>query len=677
MPLGRIGTNILPGSFFKNISHISSIYFPDSIYAGGFLAMRRKWILIFSIPVLLILISSYLFFSRHSFEDFAMDMFRREIASSTLDLHYTLTDPDAWNIAASDPSFGDLSEDALREEQAYLLDCRQQLDRYQKHHLSGEDSFTAELLDWWIQGQLEAEELYYYQEPLGPTLGIQAQLPILLAEYPFRSEKDIDTYLSLLKSMPDYFEQIADFEREKSEQGLFMNDEILERVLEQCQSLLSVDESHFLVTSFRERLDKCDFLTSDRQIAYEAQNLRALRQYVISSYQNLCRTLELLRGTGTNPLGLYHTPEGIRYYEHLLHYSIGTSRSIPQIHRMLELQMESDYETILYALHQGTSLPAQNISEKTPEEILSDLQGQIRDDFPKTSDIHWQIKDVPESLENFLSPAFYMTPAIDAEEENVIYINPSFQPDQNELVTTLAHEGYPGHMYQNSFEHGADFHPIRNLIYVGGYTEGWGLYSEFYAYDYLGLTSEEAGFLRALSSLNYAVCASLDLSVHSEGWTEEDCTQYLASFGITDAGQIHELYLNILEEPSNYLKYYLGYLEICTLKESAQALSSDLSSYDFHKWFLESGPAPFFLLEERLGLLKVGTQLLQSSCKDIQFLGVESVHNALHHFLMECRMLLISSGSLLCQGQQYNSLIFCTADTGHISLLDQAVDGSG
>lgn len=639
--------------------------------------MRRKWMLRFLVAVLIIPILIYLFFPRHPFQDFAMDIFRREISSSTLDLHYTMTDPDAWEITESEPSFGNFCQSDMTKEQSYLINCQKQLERYQKRRLCEEDRFTAELLDWWIQGQLEAGELYYYQEPLGPTLGIQAQLPILLAEYPFRSQEDIDTYLSLLKSMPDYYGQIADFEREKSAQGLFMNDEILDKVLEQCQSLLSFDESHFLVTSFCERLEECDFLTSDQRITYEAQNLKVLHQYVSSSYKNLCQALELLRGTGTNPWGLYHSPDGIRYYEHLLRYSIGTNRSISEIHRMLELQMESDYETILYALHQGITLPEQKDPENSPEEILLRLQQQIKDDFPEASNINWQIKEVPESLENFLSPAFYMTPAIDAEEENVIYINPAFQPDHNELFTTLAHEGYPGHMYQNSFENGEDFHPVRNLIYVGGYTEGWGLYSEFYAYDYLGLTDGEADFLRALSSLNYAICASLDLSIHSEGWTEEDCTQYLASFGITDEEQIHELYLNILEEPSNYLKYYLGYLEICTLKESAQALSSDLSSYDFHKWFLESGSAPFSLLEERLRLLEVDSQLLQSSCKNVQLLTIESVHDCLNHLLVECRMFFIGGSSFICQRQQNDPLVLCTADTGHIPFLHQAVDGGG
>lgn len=616
----------------------------------------------------------------HSFEGFTMEIFCHELAGNTLNLHYTLTRPESFGIEEPFPSFGNMGKAAKEEEASYLENCQRQLSRFLDNGLKEEQLLTAEILDWWLDGQVAFEKFYYYQEPLGPTLGIQAQLPVLLAEFPFRSQKDIDIYLELLTALPEYFDEIADFEREKSKQGLFMNDEILDKILTQCRSLFPIDETHFLVSTFRERLDNCDFLSSDQKISYEAQNLRALDRHVTSAYENLCRSLEALRGTGINPHGLYHTPDGIGYYEALLRYSIGTELDMAEIHRLLEEQMETDYETILYALHKDISLMDSDRdipSTEQPAAILTRLQKQIQTDFPASREISWQVKEVPDSLADFLSPAFYMTPAIDAGEQNTIYINPSYRPDRTELITTLAHEGYPGHLYQNSFENGADYDPVRNLIYIGGYTEGWGMYSEFYAYDYLGLSDAEADFLRAMSSLNYAICASLDLAIHGEGWTEEDCLSYLSSFGITDREQAHELYLNILEEPSNYLKYYLGYLEICRLKESALALSSELTAYDFHKWFLETGPAPFSILEKHLNALEVSSQLLQSPDENIHLLPLEAFHNGLNHLLMEARMLFVGRNSFFRQGKKYDPLVLCTADPGDIPFFYQIVDGGG
>jgi uncharacterized protein (DUF885 family) len=341
--------------------------------------------------------------------------------------------------------------------------------------------------------------------------------------------------------------------------------------------------------------------------------------------------------------------------------------------------MNADYKILLDALQNGVrpmTLTSSDPSEISPDQILSDLREQIRSDFPEASAVDYQVKEVPDSLAPYLSPAFYLTPPLDDPQQNIIYINPSYSMDQTDLITTLAHEGYPGHLYQNAFETGDSFPPVRSLFYVGGYTEGWGLYSEMYAYDFLGLTSDEAAALRALSSLNYAVCARLDLEIHGNGWTEDDCTAYLKTFGIIDPEQIHKLYLNILEEPSNYLKYYLGYLEICNLKESALALS-DVTLYDFHKWFLETGPAPFSVLTERLETLKVSSEFLHGPGENIQFLSFEPFHDSLNHLFMEIRMLLVSSDPLIRQREKDDSLILCAADTGYISLLHQAVDGGG
>lgn len=617
---------------------------------------------------------------RHSFEDFTMEIFCHELSENTLNLHYTLTNPEAFGIREDIPSYGTFDKTAAERESSYLENCQKQLAHFLDKGLEGEELLTAEILDWWLAGQIEAEKFYYYQEPLGPTLGIQAQLPVLLAEFPFRSRKDIDTYLELLTALPAYFDEIAAFEREKSEQGLFMNDEILDQILEQCRSLFPIHETHFLVTTFQERLESCEFLNSDEKISYEAKNLRILNREVQNAYQSLCQNMETLRGTGTNQYGLSYMPDGSDYYQSLLRYSIGTELGMPEIQNLLENQMETDYETILHSLHENPGLlhmGEDTFSSEPPSEILANLQEQIEEDFPAPDTVFWQIKEVPESLAEFLSPAFYMTPAIDAEEQNTIYINPSYHPDRTELITTLAHEGYPGHLYQNSFENGESYDPIRNLIYIGGYTEGWGMYSEFYAYDFLGLSDTEADFLRAFTSLNYAVCASLDLSVHGEGWTEEDCISYLSSFGITDRDSIHALYLNILEEPSNYLKYYLGYLEICRLKESALALSSEFTVYDFHKWFLEMGPAPFSILNRHLKSLEISSQLLQCTDQNIHLLSLESVHDRLHHFPVEGCMFFIGGNPFFCQGEKYDSFVLRTADTGYVPFFYQIVDGGG
>ena len=55
------------------------------------------------------------------------------------------------------------------------------------------------------------------------------------------------------------------------------------------------------------------------------------------------------------------------------------------------------------------------------------------------------------------------------------------------------------------------------------------------------------------------------------------------------------------EEPSHYLKYYVGYLEFLELKEYAKKIFGETySDRAFHQAVLRIGPAPFAIVKEYL-----------------------------------------------------------------------------
>jgi len=61
------------------------------------------------------------------------------------------------------------------------------------------------------------------------------------------------------------------------------------------------------------------------------------------------------------------------------------------------------------------------------------------------------------------------------------------------------------------------------------------------------------------------------------------------------------VYEYIVEEPCNYSKYYWGYMEILSLKETAKKhMGEYYSDYAFHQFFLESGPSDFDSLKNKL-----------------------------------------------------------------------------
>ena len=146
--------------------------------------------------------------------------------------------------------------------------------------------------------------------------------------------------------------------------------------------------------------------------------------------------------------------------------------------------------------------------------------------------------------------------------QNTIRINRSSTADGIELYTTLAHEGYPGHLYQSAYFNDREPVPVRRLLACGGYNEGWGLYSELYAYSFdNGLPEAVKPLMRCSEASSYGLYALLDICIHYDGWDLATTTSYLEnSYGFTDPESAREIYLAIIDNPGNYLKYYTGYL---------------------------------------------------------------------------------------------------------------------
>ena len=210
-------------------------------------------------------------------------------------------------------------------------------------------------------------------------------------------------------------------------------------------------------------------------------------------------------------------------------------------------------------------------------------------------------------MEKYLSPAFYLTPPIDTKEPNVIYINQAASTTQLELFTTLAHEGFPGHLYQTQFFSQLDPDPVRSLFNSGGYVEGWATYVESYAYQYAAtlINHEDAESLTRLTALNRSINLCLyslvDIGIHYQGWSSAQTADFLKNFGIRDTSAVSQIYQYITETPGNYLKYYVGYLNFLDLKDKVQKENPEAFDLkQFHSQVLQIGPVPFPVLKKYL-----------------------------------------------------------------------------
>lgn len=543
------------------------------------------------------------------FEAFTEKIFEKEVSGNMLNLHYSLAHPEKKGISRPAPTLGTVASDPEKTFALYE-DYLEQLKEFSPSRLSRDNQITLDMLLLYFHTQLSIKDCTLLEELLSPSLGIQAQLPVLLAEYAFYEDQDISDYLNLLSSIEPYFQSILAFEKEKSKAGLFMSDATLDRIQKQCRAFIQDPDSNYMQEVFARKIkDYKKFSKKDQQKLILTHE-KILKNKVLPAYQALIQGLEDLRGTGNSSRGLAHYPNGRKYYEYLIKSQTGSYTPVPQIQKRLFTQLSADLKlmkqfiteqpSLLLKLQKGTKLLIQE-----PQSILKALEKSIKKDFPDPGNVSYEVHKVHESMEEYLSPAFYLTPPLDTRTPNVIYINQAGRPSGPELFSTLAHEGFPGHLYQTVYFASTKPSDIRYLISFGGYVEGWATYAEScipsYAKDFLddSAAADVASLYWINRSMNLCIYSLMDMGIHYHGWTKNQADQFLRTFGITDPSVTGEIYQYIVETPANYLKYYWGYLNFLDLRSRQQKkMGENFQLSDFHKKVLETGPVPFPVLEK-------------------------------------------------------------------------------
>lgn len=534
------------------------------------------------------------------FRQFTKQLFCQELSSNTISLHYTLKNPKEYDIRENEVTFGTFPTDN-KNLLAAVENLEEVLKTFDYNKLSVENSVTYDVLKCYLNMTERDAEYILYNEPMGLVSGVQTQLPVILSEYPFYDQSDVDTYLQLMKTTPEYFASLLKFEQKKSKAGLFMSDKMAEQVIEQCKAFRDMGENNYLYSTFAERVWTVTSLSDKQKSDYIQKNARMMKAYVLPAYDNLICTIEKLKGSGKNEQGLCYLPKGKDYYEQVVEASTGSTRSVEEIRDMTRRQMTEDLE----AMERVMKISEKEVNASIPQNptsILQDLQTKITTSFPELPDTTYEVKYVPKAMQEHLSPAFYMIPAIDAYNENVIYVNEAQIGNTMALFTTLAHEGYPGHLYQTVYFANTNPDPIRTILNFGGYVEGWATYAEMCSYYLAPLTKDQATLLQKNSSIVLGLYTLADIGIHYDGWSREDAIAFYKKYGIGDEDNVNRIYDLILGSPGNYLKYYVGYVEFLELKKDwVKEYGSQASQKEFHKAVLDVGPAPFKVVEKYIG----------------------------------------------------------------------------
>ncbi|MGN0466405.1 MAG: DUF885 domain-containing protein [Lachnospiraceae bacterium] len=545
-----------------------------------------------------------------AFEDYLEKEFKETVSSNTLTLHFTLKNPKNFGIKRPKASFGNISLEDLKSDKTNLQKAQTKLHKIEYSSLTEEQTFLYNILDYYFDTYISMSDYYLYGNPFSANTGLSTQLPITMAKYEFYVEEDIKDYLSLINQIPTLFHDYIEIEKEQAKEGLFMADFAVDNTISQIDTFLNTTTKNCFITSFDEKIDKIDFLSDDQRTTYKKNNAVLIREKIIPAYKNLREELIALKGSGKNEGGVCHLKNGKKYYEHLVKSQTGSNKTPSEWIKKLENRISS------------LILELQTISKQTPSAfkafysltfdnsdytvILEQLKEDMKDDFPEISDVDYTITEIPPSLQNSTTAAFYMIPPLDDSTQNSICINKASISSNSPLLPTLAHEGYPGHLYQTNYFREHNSYPIRQLISFIGYSEGWGFYVENLSYQYLdfknynNIKEEICRIYQINNELNYLVASLADLYVNYEGYTKEKLQKYLHSYHLS-TGNSDKIFETVIQDPTIYLKYYAGYIEIVNLKTKCEKeLGKNFHLKEFHKVILDAGPCPFSLLEQKI-----------------------------------------------------------------------------
>ena len=548
------------------------------------------------------------------FDRFLNSCFREYAAENTVTLHFKLSNPSAYGIKAPvSPTYGDLSSDTLKKNCSRSKELLQKLYTFPTSSLTKKQKLTWQIFQDYLNESIMNEKYILYSSPLG-TNGLQSEIPVTLSEYRLDNEKDIKDYLSLVNQVPELFTQILDFEQERRNAGIISPSFVISDTIDQIDQFLNAsEENNLLIQSFEERLAEVESLSKDQKASYIANNRLLVTDKVLPAYKSLKTSLQAYTNDSKNTSSkerLCEYKNGQDYYKFLLMSNVGTDFSPEDCITILESQLKNTVKDISSLTAKNKDLYTEYLSAvpalSAPKEIMNTLKNDSLIDFPEIKNISCQLKNVPDALSGTSACAFYLVPPIDSTKDNIIYINKS-RVDSNELFSTLAHEGYPGHLYQTNYFLTTNPSPLRTFLHCAGYDEGWGTYAQLYSYNFIefkNVDEQTTKQLRQLYRDNDLLSLSLsslsDLYVNYKNYDENALANYLQTYGIDKDGA-QNLYRYVIENPTTYLSYSIGCYELDQLKQTmADSLGKAFKISDFHEAVLNVGSCNFSILRQEM-----------------------------------------------------------------------------
>ena len=530
-------------------------------------------------------------------------LFKDVVSESVLSVNSVLDNPKDFGITDYKYTLGDVTKAESDKSTALMQDYLTDFKQINSEELSDKDKIVYDIITTDLDESIDFSKYYLYTDYLSPLYGMPSSLPSYLGQFTFNQSDDVHDYIEILKLVPDYFDKIVTFQKTKTDARITMPDFEIDEIIDQCNEFVKDKDEHFLISTFNDRIKDTKGLSDSEKKKLKSENKKIVTDEIFPAYEKLAKDMEQFKGKDSSEGGLCKYPDGSDYYEKLLRSETGSTKTVSELQELLTEKMYNDIQNISSYYQQNPDIFNEkeefSFDSTDPDAVLKYLIKNIKNDFPSGYETNYTINYVPKSMEKYESPAFYFIPQIDNTKINNIFINNNDDYNYMSLYHVLAHEGFPGHMYQSTYFQNTNPDPIRSLFRYDGYVEGWGLYAELYSYDISGNDESSNEFYKTASMRSYDAYCLCDIGINYNGWDRTRTRTFLATLGY-DVNTSDQIFNSMIENPCAYIKYYLGYLEIMDMRNRAESeLGDNFDLKSFHKFILDIGPAQFEIINSR------------------------------------------------------------------------------
>ena len=546
-----------------------------------------------------LLISSILtpIHAEESFSEFEDELFQEMMSEDYTTLHFSLRDYQKYGIEKPEVNIGDASWDEYEDS---VEDCDEYLKKLQSFDydsLSETEQKDYRTIAFYLERNKELNSYPYFDWAFNSAEGVIDNLLTTFTEFVFYEKEDIDDYLATLASVPAYLDQCLENTKKQAAKGYFLTDAMLKATEDAIEKFVDKKDDNELIKIFDENIDAFDGLSAEEKEAYKKKNREIVLNAYIPSYEKVAEELQKLKGSRKADYNVSSLDGGSEYYAALARYKTSIDADVETILDICTQYIEKSVDELYDIMQNHSEVTEETLDFDSAEDVLSYLEGHL-DAFPVLDKVYYDVQYLDPSVANDSIVAYYLSPPVDDMRDNVIKINGDNVSDVLDLYTTLAHEGFPGHLYQTNYYIQQQPSLLRTQLTMMGYQEGWGMFAEGQALHVSGLSEYASEYQKINIELNYVLSAAVDLGVNGLGWSTKDVSKYLDNLDL-NSSIAKDLYDFATLQPGTILPYGVGVAMFELLENKAKnALENDFDQKAFNEVLLNDGNRPFEVVED-------------------------------------------------------------------------------